>query len=133
MFLLVRADGFVREVIIPPGMTIEQMICKELEVEDFTEDVRACVPRYLTRAMEIPNILMLVPNNQWIPEGQQQNDLASILWAWNRPEGSAYLSGNAVLVGSDPVGIQELDKEQLGQCMTALTRLQVMNHILPFT
>lgn len=133
MILLIRSDGFIREVIVPPGATIERTICQELGVEDFDEDVMSCVPRYLTRAMEIPNVLMLVADNQWIPEGQVQNDIASILWAWNKPEGSAYLSGYAVLVSAGPDGIQELDKEQLGQCMTALTRLQVMNHILPFT
>lgn len=134
MILLIRPDGFVREVIPAPGDTIKKVICRELGVEDFDEDVTACVPRYLTRAMEIPNVLMLVPRNQWMPENQQQNDIASILWAWNTKESNPFVSGNAVLVSAGPPnGIVELDPEQLDQCMTALTRLQIMNHVLPFT
>lgn len=130
MFLSIDASGQLRQFQIAPGKTPLEAICEELEIKD-SEDIEMYVPRYLTRALDIPCAVMVArKSDQEEQNAWNVNNIASVLWAWDKDDSVIY--GKTVIAEGGYNGPLEQTTISFGETRNAVERLSRLMKILPF-
>lgn len=129
MFLSIDASGKLRQFEVKPGQTVMDAIMEELNIKD-REDMVMFVPRFLTRAIDIPCVVMIgrradqEEQNEW-----NRNNVASILWAWERDD---VIFGKVVLAEGTCNGPEEQTAVDFGRTRNAVEKLCRLAMVLPF-
>lgn len=129
MFLSIDASGQLRQFEVKPGQTVMDAIMEELNVKD-REDLEMFVPRYITRAIDIPCVVMIGRKaDQEEQNGWNRNNVASILWAWEQDD---VIFGTVVLAEVTCNGPEEQTRVNFGRTRNAVGKLCQLAMVLPF-
>lgn len=127
MLLGIKDSGFVHEIPDYNRLSVKQQIMEELGTTS-EDDLLYFVPRYITRAMNIPNIGMY--GLRGVPEDPSRaNHIASVLWA----NENKLVYGPVVIASCTEDGIKPLELMENSRILDTVFMLQTCTKTIDFS